>query len=41
VARAAAGDAQTLKFFFEPGNKAYEQLIGTGFDCDCDRRYSD
>jgi hypothetical protein len=28
VARAAAGDAQTLKFFFEPGNKAYGQLIG-------------
>jgi hypothetical protein len=28
VARATAGDAQTLKFFFEPGNKAYSQLIG-------------
>jgi hypothetical protein len=28
VARAAAGDAQTLKFFFEPGNQAYSQLIG-------------
>ena len=28
VARATAGDAQTLKFFFEPGNQAYSQLIG-------------
>jgi hypothetical protein len=28
VARASAGDAQTLKFFFEPGNAAYSQLIG-------------
>jgi hypothetical protein len=28
VARGAAGDAQTLKFFFEPGNAAYSQLIG-------------
>jgi hypothetical protein len=28
VARGTAGDAQTLKFFFEPGNQAYSQLIG-------------
>jgi hypothetical protein len=28
VARATAGDALTLKVFFEPGNQAYSQLIG-------------
>jgi hypothetical protein len=28
VARATAGDAQTLKFFFGPNNQAYLQLIG-------------
>jgi hypothetical protein len=28
ISHAAAGDASMLKFFFEPGNTAYSQLVG-------------